>query len=688
MAWLTRFIVNNTHLTLMGILGWTLVQYSIAPSFAANTEPQRDSSPELTDLSLEELVTIETTSVTKQSQPLHQAAAAVFIISQEDIRRSGVTTIPEALRMAPGIQVARLDAHRWAITARGFNGEFANKLLILIDGRTVYSPLFSGVFWDVQDTVLEDIDRIEVIRGPGASLWGSNAVNGVINVITKNASDTKGLLVVAGAGTEERGFTSLRYGGSFGENTHYRLFGKFFERDAFAKQDGTPAMDNWRTGRGGFRIDHTPSSHDTLTVQGDYYKGSEGLEFTEPTLTAPFSRLILGKWNYSGGNVLSRWKHFFSESSSLVAQAYYDRTERESSLFGERRDTVDFDLQHSFAWGNSHRLVWGLGYRLTFGHIVPSTTIRVSPTSRELSFATGFVQDEITLIPQKLAFIVGTKIEHNTFTGWAVQPSGRLRWTPRQDLTIWGAVSRSIRTPSRAEVDGTGDQQALPPNALFPGSPVALISIGGYPNVQNESLIAYELGTRYQPSESWSIDISAFYNRHSRLRSTEPGAPFLSITPFPPHLVVPFTLSNKLAAETHGVEVSSDWRPTEWWRVQAFYTYLNIRMIPGSSQDPIGITASGQSPRHEASLRSYLQLPGNLELDLWGRYVDRLPALNIQGYFNLDARVGWRPMTNLDISVIGQNLIESHRPEFNASFVAQSSTEVQRGAYVRLTWRY
>jgi iron complex outermembrane recepter protein len=657
-------------------------------SFAANADPGQETPPELTTLSLEELMKVEVTSVSKQTQPLFEAAAAVFVISQEDIRRSGVTTIPEALRMAPGIQVARLDTHRWAISSRGFSSEFANKLLVLIDGRTVYSPLFSGVFWDAQDTVLEDIDRIEVIRGPGASLWGANAVNGVINIITKKTKDTQGLLAVVGGGTEERAFTTLRYGASLGEHTHARIYGKFSERDDFVRSDGTPGGDDWRNGRGGFRLDRDLSSQDSLTIQGDYYRGTEGFGFTEPLLTTPYSRSIRDRWSYSGGNVLSRWKRTFSDSSSLLVQTYYDRTERDSRLFTERRDTFDIDLQHSFAWGNAHRVIWGLGYRFTNDHIVNSTTIRTTPANRILNLFNGFVQDELTLIPNTLAVTAGTKVEHNDFTGWVVQPSGRLRWTPTQTLMFWGAISHAVRTPSRAEHDTTLDQMALPPNALFPGSPVALTTFGGQRSFRNESLVAYEIGTRYQPMETWSIDIVAFYNRYNRLRSIEPAASSLATNPPPPHLVIPFVANNQLAAETHGIEVSSEWHPINWWHLRATYSYLRIQMITGTSLDPTGRNANGESPQHQASLRSLMQLPGNIELDLWGRFVDRLPTVNIPAYLSLDTRIGWKPIKNIEVSVVGQNLLESRRPEFSSAFVAQNGTEAQRGAYVKLTWRY
>lgn len=660
----------------------------IACSFAVPVWATDISPPDLTELSLEQLMSIEVTSASKQAQPLSQATAAIFVISGEDIRRSGVTTIPEALRMVPGIQVARINSHRWAISARGFNGEFSNKLLVLMDGRTLYTPLFAGVYWDVQDTVLEDIERIEVIRGPGATLWGANAVNGVINIITKKSKDTHGLLAVAGAGTEEHGFTTLRYGSALGNNTHFRVYGKYFDRDDFAHRDGSPASDGWHNTRGGFRVDHEASSRDSVTVQGDLYSGREGLDFLRPLTTPPYSQHVLEGATFAGGNLLARWKHAFADGSALILQAYYDRTERNSTLMGERRDTTDIDAQHTFAWGDAQQIVWGLGYRFSNDRTLATPTTSFTPAARFIDIFSGFVQDEITLLPDTVAFIAGTKLEHNSLTGFVVQPSGRLRWTPTHNLTVWGAVSRGVRTPARGEDDVRINQQSLPPNSLFTGAPNALVSIFGNRGVQNETLAAYEFGTRYQPAESFSFDIAAFYNRYDNLRSFEPGTLFTESTPAPPHLVVPARIENKLAAETHGLELSTDWRPTEWWRLQASYSYLRLRMLTGSSLDPTGANANGESPRHQASLRSLMHLPGHVEIDLWGRYVDRLPALGIPGYFNLDVRLGWRPITNFEISVVGQNLLEAHHSEFTPSILAQNGTEIQRGAYVKLTWRY
>lgn len=631
---------------------------------------------------------LQVTSVARQAQPLAQAAAAVFVLTEEDIRRSGATTIPEALRMVPGLQVARIDGRRWAVSSRGFNGEFANKLLVLMDGRSIYTPLFSGVFWDTQDTVLEDIDRIEVIRGPGASLWGANAVNGVINIITKKAKDTQGVLAVAGTGTTERGFATLRYGGSLGKDTYFRIYGKHFERNDLKLPDGANAADSWRNLRTGGRLDSTLSSHDSLTIQGDYYNGNGNQMLLEPQLTAPFSNQIQSSMAYYGANLVTRWKHDFASNSSLVVQAYYDRTGRHSLIFNERRDTADLDIQHAFAWGERQHIVWGAGYRFSQDQIENTSTIVIKPEHRGISIFSGFIQDEISLIPNRLSFIAGTKVEHNDFTGFVVQPSGRLRWTPTDTLTLWSAISRGFRTPSRAEDDGNIAAQAIPPNGLFPGSPVTLVGLGGNRGYTNEALSAYEAGVRMQVLPTLSVDVAGFYNRYDHLRSFEPGTPTLQFSPPPPHLLLLTNLANKLSASTKGVEVSVEWRPLEWWRLQTSYTYLSIRMGRTDSLDSTRNNLPGENPQHQVSARSMMQLPGNLEFDAWGRYVDSLPAIGIPSYFNLDLRLAWKPTKQWELALIGQNLVDTHRPEFVANVIPQNQSEVPRGAYIKATWRY
>lgn len=656
-------------------------------ALAANTDQLPDTQTDLTDLSLEELLNVEVTSVTKQAQPLSQTTAAIFVLTQEDIRRSGATSIPEALRMVPGLQVARLDSNKWAISSRGFNGRSANKLLVLIDGRSVYTPLFSGVYWDIQDTLMEDIDRIEVIRGPGATLWGANAVNGVINVITKKAKDTQGGLVVGGAGTEERGFTGIRYGSKLSDSTHLRAYGKFFARDNQATATGDPATDSWRQARGGMRIDHIAANGDLLTLQGDFYQGEYRERNSLPILTTPFFQIADQKGQVTGGNLLGRWTHTVSLTSNFSLQLYYDRSERATAQLAEKRDIADIDFQHHLGVGSNHNLVWGLGYRFTNDQLINSPYLQFSPASRVLNLWSGFVQDEITVIPKTVALTVGTKIEHNDLTGLVVQPNGRLRWTPTDQQTVWASVSRAVRTPSRAEDDVRTSQTAVPPSAATGGLP-ALPVFAGNRGFANEKMLAYELGYRNRLTTTLSADIAAFYNNYKDLRTAEPGTATVEPTPTPLHLLIPINASNKLRAETYGVEAALEWHPLDWWRIQPSYTYLHMHLYTDRTADTSAGNAKGESPAHQVSLRSLMSLPHNIELDLWGRYVDRLTVAQVPSYLTLDLRLGWRPTKQLEFSLVGQNLLDSHRPEFKEPILSSVPTEIQRSVYGKVTWRF
>src|ERR1700731_4640181 len=370
----------------------------------------------LKKLSVEQLVDIDVTSVSKYPEKFSEAAAAVAVLTSEDIERSGVTKIPDALRLVPGLDVAQVDAHTWAISSRGFNDIFADKLLVLIDGRTVYTPLFSGVFWDVQDTLLEDIDRIEVVRGPGATLWGANAVNGVINIITKSARDTQGLLLYGGGGTEEQGFTGARYGVKINDDAFVRIYAKYFSRDSSVLPDDTDAHDSWDMFRAGFRLDWDPTHQDSVTVQGDIYTGQQDEVYTVPTTTFPFSGKISSTDNVSGGNVLGRWSERFSADSELTVQTYYDRTVRNSAIFAENRDTGDIDVQHRFGLGERQEIIWGFGFRVTHDDVLNSLNVALVPDSRTLKLYSAFVQDDIVIVPEQLRLTIGSKFEHNDFT--------------------------------------------------------------------------------------------------------------------------------------------------------------------------------------------------------------------------------------------------------------------------------
>src|SRR5258705_3459759 len=527
--------------------GRTVLAGLLATMLAANAGAQSQKSvPDVTALSMEDLMNMQVTSVSKRTQKVADAAAAVFVITQEDIRRSGAASIPEALRLAPGLEVARIDENKWAIASRGFNGRFDNKLLVLIDGRSVYTPLFSGVYWNVQDVLLEDIDRIEVIRGPGATLWGANAVNGVINIISKKAKDTQSAIVTAGAGTEERGSGGVRYGSKIGD-TSYRAYGKYFNWGPSLYSNGTTAHDGWDALRGGFRADWTPAGSNSLTLQGDIYQSKYGETLTVPSLNAPYSNTFPNNGKYSGGNILGRWNHS-SEGSSMSLQMYYDNTTiADNSLFVDHQNIFDMDFQDGFHLGNSQQFVWGLGYRSIRDRNDPSFSVSLQPNQLTLNHFSAFVQDEISLENNLLRLTLGAKFEHNAYNSFKVQPNARLLWTLTPNQSVWTAVSRAVRTPALTE-DGLRLNSAVVPPAT-PANPTpfpAIVSGSGSHQFQSEDLLAYELGYRGQRTSSFSADISSFQNNYSNLRTAEPGAPFLEGSPVPTDIVVPFVAGNKM----------------------------------------------------------------------------------------------------------------------------------------------
>src|SRR5258706_300843 len=582
--------------------GFMFLLRSIAAEHLTGTTSNK---VDVMEMDLEALMKIEFNSPSKRSEKLSDAAAAIYVITQEDIRRSGVTSIPEALRMAPGLEVARQDSHTWAISSRGFNDEFANQLLVLIDGRSVYTPLFAGVYWDVQDLVLEDINRIEVIRGPGAALWGANAVNGVINITTKKAKDTQGTLISIGTGNEDRAVGSFRYGGQIGEHAFYRVYGKYLHRDNSALPDGSPADDSWSMWRGGFRYDWEPTEQNLLTLQGDTYTGDLNQAVTVASLSPPaYSEVLRDKVNVSGGDVLGRWTHQFADDADLALKVYYDRTKRDRVVFAERRDTFDLDLQHHFKWGERQDIIFGLGYNVTDDELDNRFPVMFNPDHRTASLYSGLVQDEIQLIRDRLRLILGTKIEHNDYTGWEVQPSGRLSWSITKKQTAWFAASRAISTPSRAEDDIRINRQVFGPGA-FPPNPAlpfpVLISQFGSRDMDSKELIAFELGYRIQPHPRVTLDLATFYNLYDRQRSLEQGTPFPEST----YLVVPFTINNLIRGETYGAELASSFQLREWWRVHMNYTVwsLQLHKKPGSN-DSFLEGAEHDSPNYQFSVRS------------------------------------------------------------------------------------
>jgi iron complex outermembrane receptor protein len=614
---------------------------------AAEALPQEDRAARLKQLSLEELMAVEVTSASRFPRPVAETPAAISVITQEELRRSGVRTLPDALRLATGVHVARFDSRTWSVGARGMNASTSNKMLVMIDGRSVYTPLFSGVFWDVQDTLLADVDRIEVIRGPGAALWGANAVNGVVNIVTKGAAATQGALVQVGGGTEHEGFGAVRWGGTAGSG-HYRLYGKLEERDGLVFADGRDARDDLSLAQGGFRADLPTGPEGLLTLQGDLYDGEIGHPVRDTT-------------DVDGGNLGARWRRVLGEGSDLEVSAYYDHTYRRvPAQFEETRSTYDLELQHRLRRGR-HDLVWGGGYRSSEDRVTDSAVLAWVPSRDTLWVANLFVQDEIQLAPD-LRATLGTKLEEQATMDLELQPSVRLAWEPREGGLLWGAVSRAVRAPTRIDRD-----------VRVPGQPPFLVV--GNKEFRPEEVIAYELGYRHLQWAGLPFSVATFYNDYDDVRSLEPSAAGL-----------PQVIGNRLEGETYGAELSARFERIEGFHLRAGLTWLetDLRPEPGSG-DSSGGASEANDPGFHGFLRADLDLPRRFELGLWLRTVDDLPRPAVPGYTELDLRLGWRPREGLELSLVGQNLLHDHHAEFGA---LPSREEVERGVYGEVTWRF
>lgn len=636
----------HRYMVRYGLVGLITVLI-LLPKVVFSQEVANLPSPgELKKLSVEELMNIEVTSVSKRPEKLTEVASAIQVITHEDIHRSGATSIPEALRLAPNLQVAQLNSSAWIISARGFNAPFSNKLLVMIDGRTVYSPLFAGVFWDVQSVLMEDIDRIEVISGPGGTLWGANAVNGVINIITKKTSDTKGLYAEGGAGSYLRAFGGLRYGGNISSNLSYRVYAQYAARDPTFLPDGKDNSDKWGMGQSGFSLDWNPDEKNAVTAQGNFYNG--------------VSKTIPSESTVDGQNILGRWSHVFSEQSNLSLQVYFDRTWRRDipTTISDELETYDIDFQHRFMLRPRHNILWGGGYRFMHNETLHSTPfLGLLPPTRNMKLFSSFIQDEIALVPDRLRLILGTKLQHNNFSNFEWQPSARVAWTAARN-TLWGAVSRAVRAPSRIDVDYYLPTYPVPPNSL---------SVAGGPNFTSEKVIAYEVGYRVHPSTQLSLSLAAFYNVYKDLYSVEalPGT-------------FTYQIQNGTQGKSRGVEFSGTYQLIPNWRLRGGYTHFHkdLENKPGRVYDYSDL---GYDAENLLLLHSMLDLPGNFQFDLTVRYLDRLKKPKIPDYFTFDSRIAWT-YHHLEISVVGQNLWEARHREI--------SFQIPRTIYAKLACRF
>ena len=623
-----------------------------AVPFAAAQGPSLSPDTQtLRQLSLEELAKIDVTSASRHAEAVSEAAAAVTVITQDDIRRAGITNLPDALRLVTGFNVARVNGQTWAISARGFQTAAGNKLVVLIDGRSVYTPLFSGTFWDQQDVILSDVDRIEVIRGPAGALWGANAVNGAINIITKRAGDTQGALVHVDAGTPAAQ-TEFRYGSRAGANGDYRVYGKYRYLGALRFTAGGSALDTISSGQGGFRYDRDdPAKRNSFTLQGDVYRGAEGLS-DRPDI------------DVAGANVLARVVHTMPSGAQWQAQLYYDGTYRRiPRQYGEHRDTADIDLQYRFPTSSSHDITAGAGIDFTHSATQPTANFFFVPQNLASGLVNAFAQDDIAIVPNVFDVIVGSKLEHNIYTGFEFQPTARARWRVTPAHMFWTSISRAVRMPTRFDDDlrATG---GLP-----------FVVLRGDASVQSENVISTEAGYRQTASRLMSFDVTAFVSSYSDLRTLEPTPP----------LGIPLVISNLMNGRTAGVEASAEVAPVPFWRLHLGYALLSerFRLAPGSRDTTQG-TNEHNDPRHQFWFRSFVDLPKRMEFDAILRSVSELPNPVVPGYAELTLRLGWGHDTPFEFAIVGDNLLHANHQEFRSGGLPES---IERSVLAQVTWR-
>jgi len=663
------------------------------PSFAQGPEGEKLA---LTSLGIEELMNIRVTSVSKKEEYINEAAASIYVITHEDIRRSGATSIPEVLRMAPGLEVANINANQYAITARGQNHMFSEKLLVMIDGRAVYSPTFSGVWWVAQNYPLEEIDRIEVILGPGAVQWGSNAVNGVINIVSKNAKLSQGLMVSAGGGNEYKGLATVRYGGG-GPDFFYRAYLMGGQRDGGRivkgewsdnPRDGGDSQDDMRFNQGGFRMDWNLAENRHMTFQGDLDRveaGAVGSIFVAPKLpTAHYENKDI----YNNGNLLWLFTQRFDEFTKFTAQLYYDRAAIDKLFFKENRDTYDSEFQYDFRPGKAHYMSVGANYRYSRHDF--TDTAAMSMPDDDYNLYGVFAQDEIRLVDDKLKFVLGAKLEHNKYTGWEVQPNVRAAWIEKK-WTLWGSVARAVRLPNRMDnglnfnfrSEGTSEKATALVGRLI-----------GDGRVVSEELLTYEVGMHLRPASNVSVDLSAYYNTYKNLVDTFPveGDTFSENTPQPYHLVLPIYEDNVFEGDTYGGEVVGNWKPASWVRLSGGYVYTKVHLCPMAGKETGDTTDLGQwisesSPLNTFKGRVFIDLPGRLEFDTLVYYVDPLMGVGAKKYLRLDLRLGWRPVDSLELSLAGRNLLQDRHYEFESQMLEENAW-IERDFVFKVTYRY
>ena len=662
-------VLTRVVLTGIGLVACCAVAVETAAQSNRQTAPR---APALIELSLEALGELEVVTASKTPETLWQTSAAISVMTQEDIRRSGAVSLPELMRLIPGVHVARIDSDHWAVGVRGFGDSFSKSLLVLIDGRSIYTPLFAGVYWGVHDVLLQDIDRIEVIRGPGGTIWGSNAVNGVINIITKPASETRGAGASLGTGNVNQGIAEMRFGRGH-DGFNYRVSAKAFRRGPQYHPDGG-SWDKWWLGQAGFRADWDYSDGSALTIQGDSYRGSNGQRVSVGVMSPPSQRVLDDPLEVSGGNLGATWRRATSPRGTLQLRAYYDRTNLEGPHFAEARDTIDVDAVHSYAV-QRHHLSLGAGARWSPGRFTQRVeTLDFTPRSQTASLVSVFAQDEIALVQSRLFATVGAKIERNHYTGAETQPTFRMRWTPGERQTLWGAVTRAVRTPSRIEAD-------IKLTGFLLATPLAFTEVTGNPDVQAERLVAYELGYRRLVASRFHVDVAVFHNNYDNLMSNR----IVTVAP-PPYFLVKFPFENGIEGTADGGEISVDWNATRWWRLGGAYSRVVVDATnkPGDT-DVSGVNRyEGSTPGSHVHAQSSMNLFNRLEFDQIYRYAGRLRAFGIKPYHTGDLRLSWRASPFVELSLAGRDLFSPRHVEFQHS--PGPNVGMRRSVFASITW--
>ncbi len=651
---------------------------------------QDSSDIDLTEFSLEELLDVEVVSISRKAQSVKGSAAAVFVISAEDIRRSGVHTIPEALRLAPGLNVARINSSFWAITSRGFNSRFANKLQVLVDGRSIYSPMFSGVYWEDSSVMLEDIERIEIIRGPGATMWGANAVNGVINIITQKP-DPQSLesFVALRTGTLDPFRGAGRFDSPTGNRGALRVSAQYQKHGTTVLESGDDSNDAWEEKFARVRWDYQAGNRDFLTVTGHAFQGDMDHDFLSNTENPPYSEVRSGTVDFQTRSLQGIWVREFSQTAGLKLGLYLTHFDRQTYLLAENHHIVDLDFQHNFLLGLNHEVIWGGTCRFYSDKLQGKPSISFSPDNIDGKVYSAFLQDDWTLIQDRLHFILGGKLEYRKDSGDEWQPNFRLAWTPSNETTWWGSVARAVRIPSRINLHVQMDMGAIPPDAMYPGSPVTTISMEGNPEMEPEELLAFETGFRYQPSQSVNFDLALFLNQYDELRILEKGDPTPHPIYGPPIMMIPMVVGNGEGGQTMGGELAANFLVSGGCRFQLAYSYLDFK-----GEDSQDGRANGMerfsSPRHQVSLRGLFNLSRKLEGDAWLRYVDELMASRdeIPHWAELDLRLAWKPEPRLNLVLGGKNLLHDDHQEFQYQSASPYPARLQRSGYLELQWRF